>query len=95
MLYSRRYPKEPPAPAPTPPPATPDFIPALTRLTELQELYETQGWKPIKALGDKLGVAKHPDGWEHSLMGIIGAEYSAEIAAALEEAIDPLQGESE
>jgi hypothetical protein len=95
MLYSRRYPKEPPAPAPAPPPATPDLTPALIRLAELRELYADQGWKPIKALGDKLGVEKHPDGWEHSLMGIIEAEYSAEIAAALEEAIDPLQGEAD
>ena len=95
MLYSRRYPKDPPAPAPAPPPATPGLIPALLRLTELRELYEAQGWKPIKAIGDKLGVAKHPDGWEHSLMDIIKAEYSAEIAAALEESIDPLQGEFE
>ena len=84
MLYSRRYPKEPAAAAPAPPPVVPDLTPALLRLAELRELYEAQGWKPIKALGDKLGVEKHPDGWEHSLMGIIEVEYSAEIAAALE-----------
>jgi hypothetical protein len=95
MLYSRRYPKEPAAAAPEPPPTTPDLTSALIRLAELRELYDAQGWKAIKALGDKLGVEKHPDGWEHSLMGIIEAEYSADIASALEEAIDPLQGEAD
>jgi hypothetical protein len=98
MLYSRRYPPKPVASVPEPAPKateTPDLTPALIRLAELRELYADQGWKPIKAIGDALGVEKHPDGWEYSLMAIIEAEYSAEIALALEEAIDPLQGESE
>ena len=92
MLYSRRYPPRPtppsdPAPQPT---ATPDLTPALIRLAELRELYQADGWKPIKAIGDALGVEKHPDGWDASLLRIIEAEYGSDIAAALEESADAL-----
>lgn len=100
MLYSRRYPPRPidDAPSPSPEPveqpqlaeivdSKADLTAALIRLAELQELYESQGWKPIKAIGDALGVEKHPDGWEHSLLAIIAAEFSAEIAEALQDAV--------
>lgn len=92
MLYSRRYPPRPtPPPDPAPQPtATPDLTPALIRLAELRELYNAEGWKPIKAIGDKLGVEKHPNGWDASLLRIVEAEYGTEIALAVEEAVDPL-----
>lgn len=96
MLYSRRYPPKPVAPVPEPAPKateTPDLTPALIRMAELRELYADQGWKPIKAIGDALGVAKHPDGWEYSLISIIEAEYSTEIALALTDAVDPWRDE--
>jgi len=64
-----------------------DLLSAVARLAELQEIYDAEGkrdWKAIKAIADPLGVKKHIDGWDSSLLRIIEAEYSAEIAAALE-----------
>jgi len=64
-----------------------DLLSAVARLAELQEIFDADGkrdWKAIKAIADPLGVKKHIDGWDSSLLRIIEAEYSAEIAAALE-----------
>lgn len=58
---------------------------AVARLEELKAIYEAKGWKGIKAIGDELGVEKHPDGWDSSYLRIIEAEFSAEIAQALAE----------
>jgi hypothetical protein len=100
MLYTRKYPhlraaqpqpEPPPAPpveAPAESPPQPDLAAAVARLDELQRLYEAEGWRPIQAIGAALGVTKHPDGWDSSLLRIIEAEFSAEIAAALEDSAD-------
>jgi hypothetical protein len=58
---------------------------AVERLEELRLIYEVDGWKGIKAIADPLGVKKHHDGWDSSLLLIIEAEYSPEIAAELAE----------
>jgi hypothetical protein len=63
-----------------------DVISAVARLAELQEIFDADGkrdWQAIQAIARPLGVKKHPDGWDSSLLRIIEAEYSAEIAAAL------------
>lgn len=63
-----------------------DVFSAVARLAELKEIYDADGkrdWKAIKAIADPLGVKKHPDGWDSSLLRIIEAEYSPAIAAAL------------
>jgi len=63
-----------------------DILSAVARLAELQQIFDAEGkrdWKAIKAIADPLGVKKHIDGWDSSLLRIIEAEYSAEIAAAL------------
>ncbi|MBE7384390.1 MAG: hypothetical protein F6J95_023625 [Leptolyngbya sp. SIO1E4] len=60
---------------------------AVQRLEELQLIYDAEGkrdWKAIKEIGDRLGVEKHPDGWDSSLLRIIEAEFSTAIAQALE-----------
>jgi hypothetical protein len=73
-----------PAPAlePTDGPA---LAAAVERLEELRLIYEVDGWKGIKAIADPLGVKKHPDGWDSSLLLIIEQEFSPEIAAELAE----------
>jgi hypothetical protein len=63
----------------------PALAAAVERLEELRLIYEVDGWKGIKAIADPLGVKKHPDGWDSSLLLIIEAEYSPEIAAELAE----------
>ena len=83
-------PPEPPPPADDPEPPTGPHSGALAaavaRLDELRLIYEVDGWKGIKAIADPLGVKKHPDGWDSSLLLIIEEEFSPEIAAEVEAA---------
>jgi len=73
-----------PTAAPVPPaPAPVDLGPAVARLAELQAIYEAEGWRAINAIADPLGVIRHEDGWDSSLLRIIESEFSVEIAAAL------------
>lgn len=60
---------------------------AARRLAELEAIFDSNGkrdWAAIKEIGDRLGVKKHPDGWDSSFLRIIEAEFGAAIAAALE-----------
>ena len=64
-----------------------DLQAAIARLAELESIFDSQGkrdWQAIREIGNDLGVEKHPDGWDSSFLRIIEAEFSAEIAAALE-----------
>lgn len=63
-----------------------DMLSAVARLAQLQEIFDADNkrdWQAIQAIAKPLGVKKHPDGWDSSLLRIIEAEYSAEIAEAL------------
>lgn len=60
-----------------------DLATAVDRLEELRLIYQVDGWKAIKAIADPLGVKKHPDGWDSSLLLIIEREFSPAIADAL------------
>lgn len=65
-----------------------DMLSAVARLEQLRRIFDADGkrdWLAIQAIAKPLGVTKHPDGWDSSLLRIIEAEYSAEIAAALED----------
>lgn len=64
-----------------------DLQAAIARLAELESIFDSEGkrdWQAIREIGNDLGVEKHPDGWDSSFLRIIEAEFSAEIAAALE-----------
>ena len=64
-----------------------DLQAAIARLAELESIFDSEGkrdWQAIREIGVALGVEKHPDGWDSSFLRIIEAEFSAEIAAALE-----------
>lgn len=67
-----------------PPPERDPIDEAKSRLTELDSIYITDGWKAIKAIAEPLGVEKHPDGWDASLLRIVEAEFGSDIAAELE-----------
>lgn len=56
---------------------------AVERLEELRLIYQVDGWKAIAAIAKPLGVTKHPDGWDSSLLLIIEQEFSPAIAKAL------------
>lgn len=61
---------------------------AARRLAELEAIFDPDGdrdWAAIKEIGDRLGVKKHPDGWDSSFLRIIEAEFGEAIAAALED----------
>lgn len=64
--------------------AAPTLAEAQARLTELEGIYITDGWQAIRAIAVPLGVEKHPDGWDSSLLRIIQAEFGAELAIELE-----------
>ena len=72
-----------PAAAVEPYPPADSLAAAVTRLEELEGIYVTGGWQAVKAIAEPLGVTKPPDGWDSSLLRIIEAEFSTEIAAAL------------
>ena len=57
---------------------------AANRLAELEGIYVTDGWKAIQAIAKPLGVTKHPDGWDSSLLDILKAEFGPEVAAQVE-----------
>jgi len=57
---------------------------AANRLAELEGIYVADGWKAIAAIAKPLGVTKHPDGWDSSLLEILKAEFGPEVAAQVE-----------
>jgi hypothetical protein len=36
-------------------------------LSDLQELYDSEGWSAIKEIADSLGIQKPKDGWEAAI----------------------------
>jgi len=63
----------------------PTLADASARLAELKGILHDQGWRAIKAIGDDLGVERHHDGWDSSLLRIIQAEFGEAMAAQVEE----------
>ena len=62
----------------------------MTRLEELEKLYEEEGWQPIRELGTKYGIPKPNKGWDEAIPLIVKAEeLEATGAIAKEKPVKP------